>query len=166
MNTMKIKDLNKDGINEIYLGGISNGNRLATLVILDPDDFTGASIESNPKYQLGDFAPGREIARVFFPRACIQNYPYNNVETMFVNNTSLSVSVSEPFSPVNYFCNLNEHLEVAGLSFGDGYRRAYAELLAAGKLPKGCTETGQEGRLKNIQILWGSSSKANSFRTR
>jgi hypothetical protein len=164
MNTMRIEDLNKDGIDEIYLGGTSNGNRLATLVILDPDDFTGASIESNPKYQLGNFDPGREIARVFFPRACIQNYPYNNVENLIVTGTSLAVSVSEPFSPVNYFCNLTQHLEVAGLSFGDGYRKAYEERLATGKLPKECTGTDQEGRLKNIQILWGSSSKTRSFR--
>jgi hypothetical protein len=38
-----IADLDGDGVNEIYLGGVNNARHQATLVVLDPDKFSGAS---------------------------------------------------------------------------------------------------------------------------
>jgi hypothetical protein len=63
-------DLDGDGRKEIYLAGVSNPRNMATLVILDPDDFGGAATEA-PEDQLLGFAPGREIAKLFFPPTCL-----------------------------------------------------------------------------------------------
>jgi hypothetical protein len=50
--SMPVADRNNDGRNEVYLGGVNNGSSLqATLVVLDPDPFGGASIEEEPMMQ-------------------------------------------------------------------------------------------------------------------
>jgi hypothetical protein len=49
---MHVADLDNNGINEIYLGGVNNSYKQGTMVALDPDSFEGASIEENPDYQL------------------------------------------------------------------------------------------------------------------
>lgn len=67
----QIGDLDQDGVMEIYLAGANNDHFSVTLVVLDPDEFEGASHEKNPYYQLQGFAPGREIRRVIFPRTCV-----------------------------------------------------------------------------------------------
>ena len=66
-----LADLDHDGSDEILLAGPANGTKGATLVVLDPDEFAGASVEDNPAYQLQGFPSGREKARLLFPRSCI-----------------------------------------------------------------------------------------------
>jgi hypothetical protein len=60
-------DLEGDGRTELYLAGISNANREATVVALDPYRLKGAARESNPDFQLNGFEDGEEAARILLP---------------------------------------------------------------------------------------------------
>jgi excisionase family DNA binding protein len=62
-------DLNHQGWKSLFVAGISNARKTATLIELDPDHFTGASNEESPSYQLQDFARPVETARILFPRS-------------------------------------------------------------------------------------------------
>ncbi|MGJ5813635.1 helix-turn-helix domain-containing protein [Paludibaculum fermentans] len=80
----------------LYAGGIANAYHRAALVVLDPASFGGVSHEENAKYQLpGD--PAREVARVLFPRTCINRAKetYNAVMSLRATPTELNVGVTE-----------------------------------------------------------------------
>lgn len=67
-SAVMVDDLMPGGGPEIYLGAISNANKTASLIVLDPETFEGAAAEANPKYQILDMAAPRELARVLFNR--------------------------------------------------------------------------------------------------
>ncbi len=62
-----VADLERDGRDELYLAGISNPTREATIVALDPGELGGASQEPDPAFQLQGFAAGKEVTRVILP---------------------------------------------------------------------------------------------------
>lgn len=62
-----VADLEQDGRNVLYLAGITNPTREATIVALDPADLGGASQEQDPDYQLQGFEAGKEVARIILP---------------------------------------------------------------------------------------------------
>lgn len=62
-----VGDADGDGRDEIYLSGISNARKAATLVVLDPLEMQGASLEVDQSYQLQGFPAPRERARILFP---------------------------------------------------------------------------------------------------
>ena len=101
LRRLETADFNGDGVQEMYLGGISNGERAATLVVLDPRTFQGASVESDPDYQIGGFAHGNEYARLIFPRTCINRLfdEYNAVHSLVVEPERITVGVHEKISP-------------------------------------------------------------------
>jgi hypothetical protein len=60
-------DLDRDSNPELYLFACHNATKTASLIALDPEDFGGASRESDPEYQLLDLGPPRELGRVILP---------------------------------------------------------------------------------------------------
>ncbi len=64
-----VADLERDGREELYLAGILNSTRSATLVVLDPWELGGASKEPDPAFQLLGFAAGKEVARIILPES-------------------------------------------------------------------------------------------------
>lgn len=62
-----VADLENDGRAELYLAGISNANREATVVVLDPYRVNGAAKETNPSFRLEGFEDGEEVARILLP---------------------------------------------------------------------------------------------------
>jgi hypothetical protein len=69
LTTVETGDLDSDGVPEIILGGYSSSYQAATLVVLDSRHVQGASTErESPKFQILGFGPGREKARLLFPR--------------------------------------------------------------------------------------------------
>ncbi len=137
--SLKIADFEGDGVQEIYLGGISNARRAATLVVLDPRTFQGASVETAaPDYQLRGFPPGNERARLIFPRPCISRIfePYNAVRDVVVEPERIVVSVyaknSAPFPTVIY--QFSRDLQLESVVPSDGLYAFHRELEAADKL--------------------------------
>ncbi len=81
----------------LYLGGVSNAASRAAVVILDPLDLSGASREENPTYQLLDFEPPRELARIILPRtrATEDASRFNMVSMMRQQGTDVAVATNE-----------------------------------------------------------------------
>jgi hypothetical protein len=133
-----VADLNHDGINEIYLGGTNNGSsHQATLVVLDPDRFEGAGSESDPAEQFSGMKPGVEIARILFPRSCINNLKgveyYNYVSSLSLLPDSLQVDTAEDeSSSIIYY--LDNSLKWKDVLIADMTKRHHHELELEGKL--------------------------------
>ncbi|HWR53484.1 MAG TPA: hypothetical protein VN428_20420 [Bryobacteraceae bacterium] len=97
---VRLADLDRDGTEEFYLGGINNAAKAATLVVLDADHFAGAAKEANPEYAFEGLGEAKERARIIFPRTCINrlNEPFNIVQTMQFRSDGLAVAVAERLS--------------------------------------------------------------------
>lgn len=134
-----VADVDGDGRPEIVLGGISNGSRVATLVVLDPDTFTGASAEENQDYQLLGFSRGVEKARILFPRTCMSTVlaePFNFVTGLFVEQEGIAVGIAERAStdrPVVYY-HLDRQLQLRHVEASTEFEREHAQLHTAGTL--------------------------------
>jgi excisionase family DNA binding protein len=96
-----IEDLDGDGREEAYLGGVSNAHRAATIVVLDPASMTGASREPDPAFQLQGFAPGKALRRLLLGRTCINEKDalYNVVHEFNLTPEAFIVDVHEKFNP-------------------------------------------------------------------
>ena len=151
-----LADLDGDGNQEILLGGMSNGYHAATLVVLDPHDLGGASLEENPDYQLQGFPPGREKARLLFPRTCINRrlHPYNWAQSLAFSGDRIKFSILEHQQVINasvvyYF---DPRLSLIGLEFSDRLRSLHRELEAAGQLDHSLTDQ-EINELRNLRYL-------------
>lgn len=150
-----IADLDKNGINEIYLGGVNNSYELATLIVLDPDTMAGASIEESPKYQLRGFEPGRELARILFPKSCITKVTARYVGVLGCDIHDGMISVFIPHipgvSPMRY--DLNTDFRVLKLEVGDRFRSEHIAMSNSGKLDHAWSPETEERELRNIRII-------------
>ncbi len=135
---LRIADLNGDGRSELYLGGLNNAYEQATLVALDPEVMSGASVEENVSYQLQGFEPGREIGRVLFPRSCVNRirHEYNSVIELNVDRSLLLVATMEELSPdtSGLFYGLDARLRLRSFKVSDSFRSRHRELFNAGEL--------------------------------
>ncbi len=151
-----LADLDGDGTEEILLGGISNGYHAATLVVLDPRELGGASVEQNPDYQLQGFPPGREKARILFPRTCINRkfHPYNWTQSLDFSGDRIKLSVRERERdfPSAVVYHLDRRLNLAGLEFADTLRSLHSGLEAAGQLDHPLTDK-EINELRKIRYL-------------
>jgi hypothetical protein len=140
-DTLRVIDFNRDGREEIYLCGVDNGFRQATLVVLDPESFEGAASERNPDHQLQGFAPGKEIFRTLFPKGCMNrvSHEYNNTLAMNFTGTSLVLHVAEvvaasPRLDVHVFYRLGPDYSLREFSVGDLFEITHDQLHRQGKL--------------------------------
>ena len=156
LDRLEVADGDGDGINEIYLGGISNAHRAATLVVLDPESFGGASLEQVTDYQLQGFAPGKERARVLFQRSCLNKrlQKYNGVEDLWVQPGQITVVVGEradrKYASVWY--RFTGDLKLKEVVLLSNFRSHHVELEAAGILDHKLTPA-EEAQLRNIRYL-------------
>ncbi len=97
LDRMAIMD-REHGRPKILLGGVSNGYRQATLVVLDPDAIKGASVElARPEIQIHGFGNAQEHKRLLFPRSCVNltKDMYNHVEELTATWAAARVAVVE-----------------------------------------------------------------------
>jgi len=151
-----VLDLDGDGVREILLGGISNGYKQATLVVLDPRTMAGASAEASPEFQLIGFPPGREKARLWFPRSCMSRTldVYNHVRFITEEPDGFLVHVyetSDTTAPVVHY-HLNRSLALRELAFSATFERRHLELESAGVLKHHWT-TAEKQEMERIQRL-------------
>lgn len=125
---LQVADLNGDGRDEIYLAGVSNGWKAATLVVLDPDDFGGASQEpEDPKHQLIGLDRGVERARVILPRSCLSRAddPYNTIGQLMVVPGEIIVETDEHVGPPardGLFFHFAPDLTLRQVMYSDSYQ--------------------------------------------
>ncbi len=139
---IELADLDGDGANEIYLAGVNNARKVATIVVLDPDRFGGASQETEvPDHQLLGFEPGRERRRVFLPRSCLSRQfdPYNTITGFWITGKILTVETNEFIQlPAGLHHRIDADFRSDHMDISDSYRIRYAQLKASGQLSPGC----------------------------
>lgn len=137
---MAAADLDGDGVQEILLAGVRHGYEQAVLVVLDPRDVRGASVQPpGDSHQLQGFGPGSEKAVVFFPHTCITRLfePYNRAVDVRGQDGRIEVHVSVTHVHENgpyLVYQLDRNLDVVGLSVSDGLHTRHKELETEGKL--------------------------------
>jgi hypothetical protein len=105
-------DLDQDGSAEILLGGISNGETAATVVVLDPGRMNGRpKVSKFPRKALLDLPQAQEVARILFPRSrnrrdatdpwAIEKSKLGPVEVIRPGNSSASPRTSFGTSPAS-----------------------------------------------------------------
>lgn len=159
LGLMELADLDGDGTPEILMAGISNGYKAATLLVLDPRNLGGASYEENADYQLQGFGPGREKARILFPRTCISRrfQQYGEAGQLTVQGDSIEVRVSEkPTGPGQFpalvLYHLNRKLELTDVVVADGFKAIHRELAATGGLDHSLTDR-EVAELRHLRYL-------------
>jgi hypothetical protein len=150
-------DGNQDGRMEIYAGGVNNDHDLATLVVLDPLEMGGASVEGDPEYQLQGFAPDRHIARVLFPRSSINRVvldQYNAVVTVGVTGDGITVATSESLkveNPPTVIRRLNFDFTLDEIYPSDLFAAQHEGLYAEGQVDRSLDE--EEIELTALQFV-------------
>ncbi len=153
-NFARFADLDGDRKNELYLAGVSNGWKAATIVVLDPETFTGASLEpESPDHQLLGFGPGRERKRVILPRSCLSRSldPFNSITGFWISGRSFIVETLEHIEQAaGVLHQIDSEFRTDHVEFADSYRVRYAQFKAAGQLPPSCT---LEESLSKLTVL-------------
>jgi hypothetical protein len=123
--------------------------------VLDPRDLGGASVEENADYQLQGFPPGREKARLLFPRTCINRkfYEYNWLAEVTVQGDRIRAGLVETGprrEGVAYY--LDRRLGLVNLEFTDSMRSLHRELEATGQLDHPLTDK-EINELRHLRYL-------------
>ena len=101
---LTLADLDGDGREEIIASGISNGYRAATLIVLDPDHLSGASVEAaRPELQIHGMGLARERLRLVFPRSDLdlELEPYNRGREVILDRDRIQFNVVECQYPLS-----------------------------------------------------------------
>jgi hypothetical protein len=152
-----LTDLDGDGANEIYLGGVNNGHERGTLIVLDPERFGGASDEhENPDYQLEGFPPPKERARILFPSSCVAKAGdvWSAAMELFVYPGAVMVEVwQQPHAAqAPLFYRFDRELKVVSMTVGDGFTLAHRRLEAEGKVTHRMTDD-EVAALRKVEYL-------------
>ena len=157
ISRMITADLDHNGVDEIYLGGMSAARKAATLVAISPDHFGGASVEQGaPDFQLQNLPPARELARVFFPRSCmnLKAGSPNRVVDLQADRGSISVSVQELLSapqPVLLF-RLGSDLSLLDLKPSATFQQTHTQMEKTGELDHPFSAE-EEAALRRIEVV-------------
>jgi len=148
-------DLDGNGISEICLGGISQASHRATMVVLDPDRFEGASYEDDAGYQLQGFPPGRELRRAIFTNSCLNpNRGEVMLEGIHVVPDGILVRISES---VSTWATLDYYFSRAGkflkMSPSDAFRAEHEAAERAGRIDHPFTPEEHRAIEKGVTIL-------------
>jgi hypothetical protein len=142
LNFIESADLDGDGSREYYLAGISNAHHAATIVVLNPEHFGGASREKEAEdYQLLGFEHGSEQARIILPRSClnIAADPYNTVATFSAGPEEIVVQTGELIGVgAGIFHHLSPDFKRYRAVISDSYKIEYQKALQEGRL-RGCS---------------------------
>jgi hypothetical protein len=138
-------DLKHDGNIRLYLSGVNNEYRTATLVVLDLDKVAGAAAQTNPNYQFLDMPPAKESVRAYFPRSCINKLlnRFNAARAVEPRPNSLLVHVDEQpgvAAPAALMYEMSFDMTKAKLSVVDYFRVVHKELEADHRLDHKLTD--------------------------
>ncbi len=145
------------GHDRIFLGGVDNGYRSATVVAFDPDHVSGttdlsldlpdrmpifAILATGERSHLSAPGPGTETCRVLFARTCVakakpKREPYNRVIDLRVNKDRIFVTVAESEkedSRVRVVYEMDRHFNLVEAGPTTEFRQRHMELERAGLL--------------------------------
>jgi hypothetical protein len=157
LNRPVVPDAAADGVSRIMLGGVHNASKNAVVVVLDPDTMAGASIEENPAYQLLGFPAGVEVARLLFPRSCMNKLlePFAVVPMLWRESGFVNVEVRQRLSPnigASVYYQLDRDLRLKSMTVGSSFEGVHKELFATGVLDHAFS-SAEEAELRKIIYL-------------
>jgi len=162
---MLIDDLNRDRFPEIYLGGMANFYHAADLVVLDPRNFGGASLEV-PERQILGFGPPVELARLILPRTLLSQHlaKYSTISALRTVGGELAVDVDEcppcgKMGTSSYF-RFDRNLRFLDVKPGDFTAPAYQHAYQTGLL-KILWDPRELDEMRKVQYLSGPPLKAS-----
>lgn len=152
-----VDDLDLNGRPEIYLGGIANGYNCADLTVLDPEQFSGASVEANPDEQIEADHPNVEKARLLLPRSSlnIATNPYNQADFIMRVGDSLLVAANENPAGADKASNMfyfGPRLVLEKVEPADMNRASFRKLYQQRVIPSDLTES-ELASYRNIRFL-------------
>jgi hypothetical protein len=161
---MLIDDLNRDRFPEIYLGGMANFYHAADVVVLDPRNFGGASLEV-PERQILGFGPPVELARLILPRTLLSQHlaKYSTISALRTIGGELAVDVDEcppcgKMGTSTYF-RFDRNLRFLDVKPGDITAAAYQHAYQTGLL-KILWDPRELDEMRKVQYLSGSPLRA------
>jgi len=155
---------------EIYLGAISNADRTASLIVIDPESFGGAAGSEDPAYHFSGMEPARELGRVLLQRLLLSQMTeaFNIPSMISRQGERLVVGVEE--SPTRHagaaqIITFGPRLTLLDLSLGSTTYAAYRTLHAQGILPTGNPDP-ELPNLRKLRYLtpWPESEKQATSR--
>lgn len=137
LDYMTLADLDGDGKQEIVAAGINNGYHQATLVVLDPDQVSGASAEVRPQFQIHGMGIARERLRLLFPRSDLNRalFTYNGATEPMVDHGGIRLSVRECMTPLgcDVWYEFDKRVHLMSAYPGEEFRSAHARFYQNGK---------------------------------
>jgi len=134
ISALQVFDRDNDGVPEIYLGAIANNYGATDLIVLDPRNFGGASLEDEEN-QIQDQGPPVEQARLLIPRTRLSRaiLKYNMLSTIRYEADQIRLEVQElpgePTDSTTAYYQLDRSLRLVDVHVGDitatMYRRWY-----------------------------------------
>ena len=147
LDSLVLADLDGDGKEEIVATGINNGYHQATLVVLDPDQVSGASTEVRPEFQIHRMGVAHERLRLLFPRSDLNQAlsPYNQATSPSVEHGSIRVMVRECMVPMGcpVWYEFDKDLHLINAYAGEEFRSAHARFFQNGKNAHAFTDEEQ-----------------------
>lgn len=136
---LTLADLDGDGREEIIATGISNGYHQATMVVLDPDQVHGASVEAaRPEIQIHGMGVPHERARLLFRRSDLNvaSAPWNEGMEATVQNGRIRFWTQECSAPADgIWYELDNQFRLIHLEAGDYFRNVHDEYYRKEKSP-------------------------------
>lgn len=157
LTRLVVPDEAGDGVSRIVLGGVHNASKDGTVVVLDPDTMAGASGEENPAYQLLGLSPGVEVARLLFPRSCMNELlePFLTVGAVWRELGLINVELWHRLLPDNgasVFYQLNPDLSLKRMTVGSSFEASHQRLFATRVLDHAFS-VAEEAGLRKITYL-------------
>lgn len=143
LHSMAFADLGGNGRQKLLLAGVNNAQHSATMIVFDPDHVGGTSTElADASLGLRGFAPGTEVAIVFFPRTCLvlegpKRDPYNRVVGLTVTKDRLELVVTpgiDRSDPRGLLYDLDYDLRVRSVDALPQFQQSHLEMERAGIL--------------------------------
>jgi hypothetical protein len=126
------KDLDKDSIKELIIGGVNNEYRKACLIVFDPRSITGGSPQSG-EYKCEEIAPGSEKYYLLLPRTDVDilEFDLEGIGTIgILENGNLSITAS---CSLTQFI-LNPKLECLDVQYNTLFRQKHSAAVREEKI--------------------------------
>jgi hypothetical protein len=154
----------------VYLIKHVHGERASTprdLVSRDCDDLINHHLRrplQDPAYQLLGCAPGREVARLFFPRSCLNRLmePYAVAAGLWREQGQIGIEIQHRLTPsggASVYYHLDPDLSLKRMIRGSSFDQSHNQLLATHVLAHSFSRT-EEAALRNITYLFPSRAVA------
>jgi hypothetical protein len=161
INALAATDLDQDSKPELYLFANHNPSKSFSVIALDPEDFGGASKESNPDYQLLNLGEARELGRIVIPRSEMtrQLGDLGNPGGLNVQSGRLVIQALQTSSrpDLEYqpgvLYQFGPRLELAGIEYAWTYRSMYDQLVRTAKIKPYDLDADLERMRRQIEVV-------------